>query len=102
MTKKLVQPGAKTLEESQYRAMESREILAANIIAALERKKMSQKDLAAATALSTSYISMLLRKQREPTFSTLHAIALALGFRRRIDRLLAPKERKAADEPVSA
>jgi transcriptional regulator with XRE-family HTH domain len=86
------------------RALATRSVLAANVLARLEAKKMTQRDLAERTGLSVSYISMIVRALREPTLTTLHALAEGLSLGARAHLLLARpvKPMPPAEEPPAA
>jgi transcriptional regulator with XRE-family HTH domain len=53
-------------------------IVAQNLYARRTQRKLSQADIAKATGVSVSYISMLERSQRSPPLETLEAVAKAL------------------------
>jgi transcriptional regulator with XRE-family HTH domain len=57
------------------------EIVAQNLFAAREEKKLTQAELARKAKVSVSYISMLERGERTPPLETLEILAKALGMR---------------------
>jgi transcriptional regulator with XRE-family HTH domain len=57
------------------------EIVAHNLFAAREERKLTQAELARKARVSVSYISMLERGERTPPLETLEILAKALGMR---------------------
>ena len=54
---------------------------ATNVRILRKKKNLSQKDIAAKTGISISYVSMLEHGQRSPPLETIEMIAKALGVR---------------------
>jgi transcriptional regulator with XRE-family HTH domain len=92
------EPQAKAVE----RAAVTRRIVAQNVVALAEAKKLTQRDLAEKTGLSVAYVSMIYRGLREPTLTTLHALAQALGLGAKAHRLLSRPQKDVPAEGEQA
>lgn len=61
--------------------------VAAKVLKGRRRAKLTQQELAEKAGLSISYVSMIERARREPSFAALEALARALGMT--VSRLVA-------------
>lgn len=69
---------AKTKTQEQFGVLDAR--FADNLKRARLKAKLSQEALAAKCGVSTSYISMLERRQRSAPLETIETIAFGLGL----------------------